>query len=157
MFVDQYIIRKNRTYKKDYEIDESKLPENLFELDNSNWKLLYSNIHELGFPSEENVGKSAYFKARIILHHNLRLEENEKYHKEIFEFVKTGDYLPNDIMVWYEQFQMQVNGQTFFTTWDGDTTLENLKKIDANRRRFYLKGINTYKLNKNGKIMKSLW
>ena len=51
-------------------------------------------------------------------------------------------------MVWYEQFQMQVNNSAFFTTWDENISDENLQQIDANRRQFYLKGVNSYTLKK---------
>lgn len=157
LYIDQYVIRNNKSYRGKYNIDKSKLPDNLFDLDSSNWRLLYRCIQEMGFPSEKNVGSEAYDNVWAILHHNLRLEENEKYHKEIFEFVMTGDYLPEHMMYWYEQFQMNVNGQTFFTTWDKNILPENLKRLDSNRRRFYLKGINSYQLKKNGRSMKAKW
>lgn len=157
VFVDQYIIRNNKSYKADYKIDLNKLPKNLFDLDSSNWKLLYSCIKKWGFPSEENVGYETYNKAWAILHHNLRLIENEKYHSEIFDFIKTGDYLPEDIMVWYEQFQQQNYGQTFFTTWDGNLSIENLARIEKNRRMFYLKGLDAYYMKNNGRYMDKKW
>ncbi len=157
MFIDQYIIRNNREYKGKYALDKSKLPENRFDLDSSNWNLLYECIQEMGFPSEEHVGYEAYDKVWAILHHNLRLKENERYHNEIFEFVKAGDYLPEHMMFWYEQFQMQEYKQTYFTTWDGNISEENLQRVDANRRRFYLKGINSYELAKSGRMMTAKW
>jgi hypothetical protein len=157
VFVDQYIIRDNKSYKADYNIDKSILPANLFDLDSSNWHLLYNCIKIWGFPSEENVGYEASNKAWAILHHNLRLKENEKYHQEIFEYVKKGDYLPEDLLVWYEQFQQQNYGQTFFTTWDGNLTVENLTRIEKNRRMVYLKGLNAYNLKKNGRYMEAKW
>jgi hypothetical protein len=157
VFVDQYIIRNNKSYKADYNIDKSKLPDNLFELDSSNWHLLHDCIKIWGFPSEENVGYDTYNKVWAILHHNLRLKENEKYHMEIFEFVKRGDYIPEDLMVWYEQFQQQNYGQTFFTTWDGNLTTENLTRIEKNRRMNYLKGLDAYYLKKIGRYMEVKW
>ena len=90
VFVDQYIIRNNKSYKANYKIDKKKLPENLFDLDSSNWHLLFNCIKKWGFPSEEHVGYETYKKAWAILHHNLRLIENEKYHTEIFEYIKNG-------------------------------------------------------------------
>lgn len=157
LFVDQYIIRNNKTYKADYNIEKNMLPDNLFDLDSSNWHLLYNCMKIWGFPSEENVGFETYTNAWAILHHNLRLKENEKYHKEIFEYVNQGDYLPEDIMVWYEQFQQQNYGQTFFTTWDGNVSIENLTRIEKNRRMFYLKGLDAYDLKKNGRYMIAIW
>jgi len=157
VFIDQYIIRGNRTYKGNYKIDKTTLPVNRFELDKSNWQYLLKCIDSLGFPSEKNIGSKAYNDAWVILHHNLRLAENEQYHTTIFEFIKSGDYLPEDFFIWYEQFQMQVHGQTYFTTWDGNISEENLKRIDVNRRKFYLKGINSYELSKNGRSMIAKW
>jgi hypothetical protein len=157
IFIDQYIIRNNKSYKADYNIDKIKLPDNLFDLDSSNWHLLYDCIIIWGVPSEQNVGYETYNKVWAVLHHNLRLKENEKYHKEIFEYVKKGDYLPDDLTVWYEQFQQQNYGQTFFTTWDGNLSPENLTRIEKNRRMIYLKGLNSYNLKKNGRYMEAKW
>ena len=157
IYIDQYIIRNNKSYKAGYNIDGAKLPENLFDLDRSNWNMLYGCIKEIGFPSEETVGYETYNKVWAILHHNLRLKENEKYHLEIFDYVRSGDYLPEDLLVWYEQFQLQNNGQTFFTTWDGNLTIENLKRIEKNRRYHYLKGLDAFYLKKNGRFMDVKW
>jgi hypothetical protein len=60
-------------------------------------------------------------------------------------------------LVWYEQFQQQNYGQTFFTTWDGNLTVENLTRIEKNRRMVYLKGLNDYNLKKNGRYMEAKW
>ncbi|MBN9294178.1 MAG: hypothetical protein J0G96_09385 [Flavobacteriia bacterium] len=156
-YIDQRIIRNNKSVRGKYQIIRSELPENLFDLDSSNWNYLYQLIHTFGFPSERNIGLNAYGKAWAILHHNLRLKENEKYHPEIFQYVADGDYLPNDILVWYEQFQTQVYGRTFFTTWDNDISEENLKRIDTNRRKFYMKGINSLEFKKGGRFIITKW
>lgn len=157
VFIDQYIIRKNKSYKDNYAIDKSKLPVNIFDLDSSNWQFLYTCIKKWGFPSEENVGHDHYCKAWAILHHNLRLVQNEKYHREIVEYIKNGSYLPEDMMVWYEQFQQQNYGTTFFTTWDGNLTSENLMRINKNRVAFSLKRLDAYELRKNGRYMELKW
>lgn len=157
IFIDQYIIRGNKTYKDDYQINMTTLPSNLFDLDSTNWHLLYNSIQKWGFPSEENVGYEANQKAWAILHHNLRLIENEKYHAEIFSYVESGAYLPEDLLVWYEQFQQQNYNQTYFTTWDGNLSKENLARIDNNLRRFYLKGLCAYELRKDGRYMIRKW
>lgn len=156
-YIDQRIIRNNRSIKKKYKIISKSLPNDRFELDSVNWLILSKLIDSLGFPSEQNVGYETYSKASIIIHHNLRLEKNSRYHNRIFEFIKNGDYLPENFFFWYEQYQMQIIGNTFFTTWDKNTSTENLKRIDINRRAFYLKGINSYKIEKNGMSMISLW
>ena len=157
IFIDQYIIRGNKTYKAAYQINLRSLPLKLFDLDSSNWQLLYSSIQKWGFPSEENIGYEANQKVWAILHHNLRLIENEKYHAEIFNFVESGAYLPEDLVVWYEQFQQQNYNQTYFTTWDGNLSTENLERIENNLRRFYLKGLCAYELRKGGRYMIAKW
>ena len=156
-FIDQNIIRKNRSVIGKYSLEKDTLPENLFELDKTNWQQLHKLIDSLGFPSEQNVGLAAYNHAGIIIHHNLRLKENEKYHNEIFQSIEDGKYLPVHFCFWYEQFQTSTKGQSFFFTWNGDTTEENLKRINLNRRSFYLKSSNAYALKNNGRKWRSKW
>jgi hypothetical protein len=156
-YIDQRIIRKNRSVRGKFDIIKKSLPKNRFELDSSNWLVLSKLIDSLGFPSEQNVGKNAYGKVCIIIHHNLRLKENEDYHPKIFEFIRIGDYLPQSLSFWYEQYQMQVKGRTFFTTWDEDISKINLSRIDINRRTFFLKGINSFDIQNNGRKMNSKW
>jgi len=157
VYIDQYIIRGNRGYKGKFSMDETKLPQNRFDLDRSNWELLLRWIDSVGFPSEQLVGAKAYDDAWAILHHNLRLPENQKHHAQLLAFVISGNYMPDDMFFWYEQFQLNVNGTTYFTTWDGDSSAENLKRIDANRRAFYLKGIDSFILKKDGRSMTAKW
>lgn len=156
-YIDQRIIRKNRSVRGRYRIDRKNLPENKFDLDSSNWALLSKLIDSLGFPSEQNVGSRAYSDAWIIIHHNLRLKENESYHPRIFEFIKQGKYLPENFSFWYEQYQLNVHGTTFFYTWNSDLSEENLKRINQNRRRFYLKGLNAFETKKGGRKITSKW
>jgi len=88
-FVDQYIIRGSIAAKGNYAIDKSALPENRFELDSTNLIALIQLIEAYGFPSEQLLGVDGYQKATMIIHHNFRLEHNEKYHpivlKALFE------------------------------------------------------------------------
>lgn len=156
-YVDQNLIRNNEEVTGDYSIDRSKLPENLFELDQSNWILLHRLIQDYGFPSEKNVGLDRYTKSWPILVHSLRLKENQKYHKEIFSYIQMGEYLPEDVFLWYEQYNMQELKQTFFSTWDGNISVENLARIDLNQKAFYMKGIAAFELKKGGMIMDSKW
>ncbi len=157
LYVDQNIIRKNKSVTGNYAIDKNKLPENLFELDKSNWNLLYQLIQQYGFPSEKNVGLNAYRRTWAILVHNLRLKENVPFHKEIFAYIKTGEYLPSDIFLWYEQYNQNELKQTFFSTWDGNISPENLARIDANQRAFFMKGIYSYEFKKDGRTMNQIW
>lgn len=156
-YIDQKVIRKNKSVKGNYKIEKNILPENLFELDNVNWKHLHRLIDSLGFPSERNVGLKAYNNAWIIIHHNLRLKENEEYHNEIFQSIENGEYLPEHFCFWYEQFQTWTNGRGFFFTWNGDTSEENLKRVNLNRRLFYLKSSDSFELKNNGRKWRSKW
>ncbi len=126
-------------------------------MDHSNWALLYQLIQKYGFPSEQNVGRKAYHDVWAILVHNLRLKENVVYHDEFFSYIKSGEYLPHDIFLWYEQYNQNELRQTFFSTWDGNISADNLKRIDANQRAFFMKGIHAYTLKKNGRFMTSNW
>jgi len=147
-FIDQNIIRKNKSIKGNFQIDKTKFPKDLFDLDDRNWNLLYNAIQEYGFPSEEKVGREAHEDVFIIMLHNIRQKENEKYHEEFLNYMKSGKYSPYYFSFWYEQYQTEVNGQTFFSLWDGNTSEENLIRIDANRRKFFLKGVNSWKIEK---------
>jgi len=158
-FIDQYIIRKNTTVKSRYRVNTDALPKNRYDLDALNWQLLHASIQKYGFPSEQLVGQRAYEQACILLIHNLRLKENESYHQEFIAYVFSGKYDPNDFYFWYEQYQTRVKGTTFFTLWDGNTDSENLKRIDKNRRHYFLKGISSWKIRKGRKRFrpKQLW
>jgi hypothetical protein len=140
-----------------YAINKDRLPDNLFQLDSSNWLTFHACVQKFGFPSEENVGFDSYNNTIALLIHNLRKPGNKKYHAEYFGYIKKGDYLPRSIVLWYEQYNMNVLGRTFFTTWDENTSEENIKRINRNRRKFYLKGMNSVKLSGNGRKMRSLW
>lgn len=156
-YIDQRIIRKNHSVKGKYAINKEELPINLFDLDSSNWSTFHKLVQEFGFPSEQNVGHESYRKACILLIHNLRTPGYEKYHDEYFKYIFQGYYLPNDILLWYEQYNMNVLGQTFFTTWDKNISEENLQRIDANRRKFCLKGMSSIELSRDGLSMVSKW
>lgn len=156
-FVDQRIIRKNRSVKGKFNIDKDKLPVDRFDLDSSNWSVFHRLVQEYGFPSEQNVGYESYRKACILLIHNLRKPGYDKYHVEYFEYLEKGLYLPKDIVLWYEQYNMNVLGKTFFTTWDKNLSEENIQRIDNNRWKFYLKGMNSIDISKYGLSMVSKW
>ena len=156
-FIDQRIIRKNFSVRGKYKIQRKTLPKNRFELDSSNWLLLSDLIDSLGFPSEQNVGSEAYYNALIIIHHNLRLKENDYYHERIFEFILMGKYLPEHFSFWYEQYQTNINGISYFYTWESDFSDEDLNRINRNREKFYLKGLWAYDIDKEGRKMSPKW
>lgn len=156
-FIDQRIIRKNLSVRGKYRVKRKAIPKNRFELDSSNWQLLSRMIDSLGFPSEQNVGSKAYSNACIIIHHNLRLKANVGYHERIFEFIRTGEYLPEHFSFWYEQYQNNVNEIAFFYTWISNLSEEDLKRINLNREKFFLKGLWSYNIENDGKKMTSKW
>lgn len=141
LYVDQNIIRKNKSVKGNYKIDLASLPEDKFKLDSSNFKKLLELINQYGFPSEELLGFDGYSNASTIIHHCFRKKENEKYHHIIFEAINKGWYMPRNFSFWYEQFNMWHKNQTYFTTNDKDTSKSNLDRINSNRAKFFLKEI----------------
>jgi len=156
-YIDQRIVRKNRSVRGNYNINKDELPINRFDLDSSNWSVFHRLVQEYGFPSEENVGYESYRKACILIIHNLRISGYEKYHDEYFNYITLGYYLPTNVVLWYEQYNMNVLGQTFFTTWDKNISEENIQRIDSNRRKFNLKGMNSIELSRDGLSMVSKW
>ena len=90
----------------------------------------------------------------MIILHNIRLAKNKKYHQEFTDYYFAGEYLPNYFIFWYEQYRYEhFEGEkhTYFDVWNGDTSEENLKRIDANRRKYYLKGVNSWTIRKGRK------
>lgn len=156
-YLDQRIVRNNKSVRGSYQIDKKTLPQNRFDLDSSIWQTLYAAIQKYGFPDEQLVGEISYDNMTVILHHNLRLAENEKYHPEFIEYIRQGKYDARYFLFWYEQFQMNVYKTTYFTTWDGNISPENLARIDKNLRSLWLKGITSFKLSKEGRSMVRIW
>lgn len=157
-YVDQRIIRSNKSHKGNFDIPKEILPENLFDLDQQNFILLMSWIDSLGFPSEHLVGYRAYHEdVWVLLHHNLREPINLDYHKQVLDWIENGWYHPNDMMIWFEQYNQQQLKTTFFTTWDQNLSIENIDRINANRTKYHLKSLNAYRLEKSGRSMISKW
>lgn len=138
-YVDQNIIRNNKSIKGNYKIDLSSLPEDKYELDDRNFKALLQLIDQYGFPSEELLGSEGYLNASIIIHHCFRKKENEKYHYIIFDAIEKGWYLPRNFSFWYEQFYVWHKNQSFFGVLNKDNSESNLERIKANKAKFYLK------------------
>lgn len=156
-YLDQRIIRKNKNVKGNYLIDKDKLPKDLYDLDSMIFQTLLVAIEKYGFPSQQVIGISGYQKALIIVHHNFRLEQNEKYHPIVIQAVHRGEYLPSDFAGMYEQYYMWYKGRTYFTTFDKNLSEENLKRINKNRLKFGLKDLSAFKISKKGLDMKSKW
>lgn len=156
-YVDQRVIRKNKRIKGDYLIDADKLPHNLYDLDSIILQTLIREMETHGFPSEQRIGRSGYEKALIIIHHNFRLEQNEKYHPIAIRAVQQGEYWPSDFAGMYEQYHMASKGQTYFTTFDKNLSEDNLRRINKNRIKFGLKDLSAFSLRRRGLSMKALW
>lgn len=118
---------------------------------------LFNNLVQLiatnGFPSEELVGIETYNKAKIILHHNLRLDKNQNLLKEYFtKYVETGNYRPEDYAWVVEQNRIWFNNQKPLYYYVSSTkVLSDLEKLEINRKRkkIGLKPIEAYKETKN--------
>ena len=156
-YVDQSVVRKRKTLAGDYQINLQRLSKDPFELDAIVFQALLTGMEKDGFPSEQKIGIETYKKAAIIIHHNFRLKENEKYHHIVIDALKNGEYRPKDFANMYEQFQMWHKNQTFFTTWDKNLTPANLLRINANRKEYGLKDLSTFKIKRKGLKMKSRW
>lgn len=156
-YVDQNVIRGNKMVRGNYEIDKSRLPDDLFKLDSTNLNTLLQLIKVYGFPSERILGVNGYQKAAMIIHHNLRLEQNEKYHSVVITALFNGEYLPNDFELMYEQYSMWFKNTTFFTTFDRNLLPSNLSRINENRLRYGLKDLSAYKIKRNGLVMRAKW
>lgn len=156
MYVDQYIIRGNKSNKGNYQIDKKLIPENRFDLDASVFTTLLEAIDKYGFPSERMLDHKSFHNARLILLHNLRLEENSEYQDWAFKALKTGHYLPNDYGMTYEQYYMN-QGTTYYLTFDKDLSEENLKRLDINRAKIGLPPLRAYKITKGGLNVSIKW
>ena len=152
--------RINKIYKSEidslYLIDQNSRgkKQSTEKIDDSNFAHLLSLIDEFGFPSEEKVGYESYKRARIILHHNLRLVKNEKYLKKFFEkYVINGEYRPEDYawtleqnLVWYNKSEPEYY---FLILPTKNLTVEQKIAINSKRRKIGLKPIEAYKEGNN--------
>ena len=108
-YVDQRIVRKNLGVQGDYQIDKTKLPEKLSEIDQNILKTLVAAIREYRFPSEKNIGPQGYDNVWVIFHHNVRLPHNHKYIPFLEEALRKGEYRPRDFAWMYDQGRLNIN------------------------------------------------
>lgn len=151
-YIDQRIIRGNREGPNTYKLKKRDLRLISPDLDASNWHKLEQLIDQYGFPSEKNVGAKAYQQAAIILHHNLRLKENEYYHKHLYALIRSGQYTPDQFHFWYEQYYNQYFQKPYFYVWISDLSEQELAEINANRKRYFLKSLNAFEIKNIGII-----
>ena len=156
-YLDQRIIRKNKSCNGNYSIDSTLLPDNIWDLDSMIFQELLSLIDRFGFPSERLLGVKGYNNASILIHHNFRLEKNEQYHSIVINALYNGEYRPRDFEFMYEQYNVWFKENTFFSSWDRNTSKENIERLNKNREEYCLKDLSSFRLKNRGLKMKSIW
>ncbi|MDP1817622.1 MAG: hypothetical protein Q8K92_24390 [Leadbetterella sp.] len=148
-FVDQNIIRGNKTVKSDGDFSKLAIPQNKFDLDRDVWNHLIGLMSIYGFPSEKNIGPKAYEQVSIILHHNFRLPQNQHQMPIATEALKKGEYLPQDFAWMFDQFLSMLNKNPFFYYGSKDPSRlskDELLQIEENRRKYGVKPFSAYKI-----------
>lgn len=148
-FVDQNIIRGNKTVKSNADFSKLAIPQNKFDLDRDVWNHLIGLISIYGFPSEKNIGPKAYEQVSIILHHNFRLPQNQHQMPIATEALKKGEYLPQDFAWMFDQFLSMLNKNPFFYYGSKDPSRlskDELLQIEENRRKYGVKPFSAYKI-----------
>jgi len=161
-YIDQRIIRNNKTVKGNYKIDKINLPENLFDLDSIIFQRLLKSIDKFGFPSERNIGYEGYDKAWILFHHNVRLPQNHYYINFLVSALKKGEYRPRDFAWMYDQGKLNIGESPLFyygVPLPKNLTEEKKNKIDESRKKFGVKPLASTKTKTIGRrtVMKVLW
>lgn len=158
-FVDQRIVRKNLAIKGNYQIDESTLPQNRYDLDDSIFQHLLDLIDEYGFPSEKNIGFEGYQNSWVILHHNVRLEKNAAYLSILKEAVFSGAYMPREYALMYDQSLILKEEKPFFVPTHKDLSKEEIAFFDKRRTKHGLKPLESLEINSNGNVarIKKKW
>ncbi len=138
-YIDQRIIRKNRSVKGNYNIDKSAFPKNLYGLDSLLFNRLIELINEYGFPSEKIIGPDGYSNVWVLLHLNIRLEKNSEYLTMAKEALKKGEYLPKNYAWMYDQSLMFKKEKPLFyfgVAFTDDLSDMEKKKIDNVRKKY---------------------
>ncbi len=161
-YIDQNIIRNNKSCKGNYNIDKSKLPSNLFELDSVIFEHLLTLIEKYGFPSEKKIGYEGYSNVWVLFHHNVRLPKNSKYLPILKEALVKGEYLPRNYAWMYDQSLMFKQEEPYF--YFGIALVDHLSddkkmEIDKRRKEHGIKPLESTIVKKrgNGIMQKFLW
>jgi hypothetical protein len=160
-YIDQRIIRQNKSVKGNYKIDKSSLPDNLFDLDSLVFANILALIDKYGFATEENIGPVSFRNLSIIYHHNIRLPENEKYINLAQKALKEGAFLPDNYAWMYDQSREFLKEKPYFY-YDCDTiNLNELTKKEINKRRYEwgIKPLEAFKIKVTKKYItqEKLW
>jgi len=161
-YVDQRIIRNNKSVKGKYNIDKSKLPEKIFDLDSLIFADILALIEKYGFATEKNVGKESFSKMWIFYHHNIRLPKNEKYIELAQRALKEGAYLPNYYAWMFDQSRTFKKEDPYFyfgVVFTGDMDREKKSIVNKRRYEWGVKPLEAQKTiqKKNSLIQKNLW
>jgi len=162
-YVDQRIIRNNKSVKGKYNIDKSKLPEKIFDLDSLIFVDILALIEKYGFPTEKNVGGKTFINVSIIYHHNFRLPRNKKYMEIAQEAVRKGAFLPRDYAWMYDQsiawFTKEEPYFYYGVYFDVKKLNEKKDLINKRRKEWGIKPLDAQKIVIRGKtvITKQLW
>lgn len=135
-YIDQRIIRHNKSVKGNYKIDKSTLPDNLFVIDSILFTELLRLIDKYGFPTEDKIGPVSFREVSIIYHHNIRLPKNEKYIELAQTALKEGALLPDNYAWMYDQSREFLKDEPYFY-YDYDLrNINELTKKEVNKRRY---------------------
>ena len=148
-FIDQNIIRGNKTVKSSANFSKLVIPLNKFELDQGVWNHLIGLMNIYGFPSIKNIGPKAYQQVSIILHHNFRLPQNQSQMPLATEALKKGEYLPQNFAWMYDQSLLMLNKNPIFYYGSKDPSRlskDELLQIEQNRRNYGVKPFSAYKI-----------
>lgn len=155
-YIDQKILRNNPGLEdKDFDKD-------LVYSDSLNFKSLLTIIGEKGFPSEKRIGFQGYRKAWVIILHNARLPQNSHFHDELLEYVKKGEYLPEDYCRVIDQYRKLEGLPLVYHHWDVADNIEGLSeesraRIDQKRREVGMPSVSRIKvIRKKGKLRHQL-
>jgi len=161
-YIDQRIIRNNKSVKGKYNINKSKLPEKIFDLDSLIFADILALIEKYGFATEKNVGKESFSKIWIFYHHNIRLPKNEKYIELAQRALKEGAYFPNEYAWMFDQSRILKKEEPYFyfgVAFTGDLKAEKKETINNRRKEWGIKPLEAQKTiqQKNSLYQKNLW
>ena len=156
-FIDQSIIR-GRDLGKRFPIDPA-----ITYSDSLNLKHLLHLIEQHGFPSEHRVGYQGYCKAWVLIHHNMRLPQNHKYHSMLEEALRKGEYMPENYCWVIDQGQELKRESLMYYHWDVGSVAslsdEDKEKIDQRRAEVGMPSIKRIEVvqHKQGQKQKPRW
>ncbi|MCB9233321.1 MAG: hypothetical protein H6581_16810 [Bacteroidia bacterium] len=167
IYIDQNIIRGNKSLKGNFKIDRPYLEAHISELDSTNFIRLIQLIDANGFPSEQRIGPQSAESASILIHHHFRLPQNTQYLPLATEAVKKGEYAPHAYAWMYDQslvFRKEEPYFYFAVASISSLNEEQRAEIDRRRAEFGIKPLEatptTFRKNLAGRkvvTMRRLW